>query len=466
MKVEKIAEICLFLSIILAPFDGINIIHFFIYNYAFCWTTTIGFIMYILLVIKYKRIYFSKLVKLWCIFFIWSIVSTIVNLNNILGVVFKGHSAEKMVVVSIISLFFVLLMILYYDYVLMKKNNVIFWIYKAVKISFYIIAIFSIIQLLGMSGLQTAIDLNTSIQKVINIKYDLSISNGLNIDEDDFFSIKRVIGVSQEASTFGNYLTCLFPWLILGVVYFERNIKSVILCCLLIIFAIFSYSRIAYACILLELVLTIFLLKKFITLRQCVGSMIIIFMIIVGLFNFLDVDIILEKITGVFLSFSSEAEIGRLYSNLTRLGLQVAGLNMFLSEPIFGLGLSQFRFNYIYFLPAWSYLSPETILATDTGSTTYFYSSFNTHIRILAESGCIGFSVWIAFFINGLKNYLHVLKLVPKDKKIVIKIIMMSYVMSITGFMNFDEYTFFYYWLLLILSNVLIIKINKKENIF
>ncbi|WP_455630332.1 hypothetical protein [Megamonas sp.] len=63
----------------------------------------------------------------------------------------------------------------------------------------------------------------------------------------------------------------------------------------------------------------------------------------------MDLDDIFRKIIGVFLSFSSEAEIGRIYSNLTRIGLQVAGINMFISDPIFGLGLSQFRFNYIYF---------------------------------------------------------------------------------------------------------------------
>lgn len=459
MKLDKIAEICLFLSIILAPFDGINIIKFFIYNYAFCWLTTIGFIVYFFIIVKTKKIYFGKLVKIWCIFFIWNIISTMVNLNNILGVVFKGHTAEQMVLVSMSSLFFLLLMILYYNYVLMKKQNIIFWVYKAIKISFYIVTIFAVIQLLGMFDIQIAIDINATIQKLINIQ-------SLNWEDSDFSSVKRIIGVSQEASLFGNYVTCIFPWLLLGAIYFDKNIKSIILCCLLIIFTILSYSRIAYAFIFLELIFTIFVLKKEFTLKQYLGAAIIALVIIIGVSNFLDVDIILERITGVFLSFSDEADIGRMYSNLTRIGLQVAGLNMCFSDPIFGLGLSQFRFNYIYFLPTWAYLSPEIILATDTGSTDYFYSSFNTHIRVLAESGIIGFCIWISFFINGLKNYLYILKVIPNNKKFLIKMIMMSYIMSITGFMNFDEYTFFYYWLLLILSNALIIKINNKKNIF
>lgn len=465
MNLEKIAEICLFLSIVVAPFDGINIINFFIYNYAFCWTTTIGFIVYLICLLKYKKIYFGKLIKIWCVFFVWNIVSTIVNLENIVGVVFKEHSAERMVLVSIVSLFFVLLMMLFYNYVLMKKENVIIWVYKGMKISFYIITIFSIIQLLGMCEVQVAIDLNTAIQKIINIKYDLAISRGIDINEEDFFSIKKIIGVSQEASTFGNYMTCLFPWLILGAIYFDKKWKGIALCCLLVLFIVLSYSRIAYGCIFLELLIVMFLLKKSITIKQGLGVIIIISMIIIGVISFLDVEDIFEKITGVFLSFSSEADLGRVYSNLTRIGLQVAGLNMFISDPIFGLGLSQFRFNYIYFLPSWAYLSPEIVLATDTGSIGYFYSTFNTHIRVLAESGMVGFLIWISFFVSGIKNYLYVLKVIPNEKKIIIKLIMLSYIMSVTGFMNFDEYTFFYYWLLLVLSNVLVSKVKKKEDI-
>ena len=251
MRLEKIAEICLFLSIVLAPFDGINIIKFFIYNYAFCWTTTVGIVIYFFIVMKSQKVYFGKLIKIWCIFFIWNIISTIVNLNNILGVSFKGYSAERMVLISIINLIFLLLVMLYYNYILIKNDNVIIWIYKAIKISFFIVIIFSVIQLLGMFEIQTAVDINLSIQKIINIQ-------SAKWEDNEFTSVERIIGVSQEASLFGNYVTSIFPWLLLGVIYFDKNLKSIILCCLLVIFTILSYSRIAYGCILLELLITIF----------------------------------------------------------------------------------------------------------------------------------------------------------------------------------------------------------------
>lgn len=466
MNIKNAMGKFLFLSIIVAPFDGINIITFFLYNYAFCWATTIGILFYMLLTIKQKKIYFGSLSKIWCFFFSWSLLSTIINLNNILGVEFKGHFAEKSVIVSSISLIFLLFMIMYYTYVLVEKKNVIRWIYNAIEISFIIISIFSIIQLLAMMDIQLATDINMYVQRIINIKYDLTIANGINVDEQEFFSVKRVIGVSQEASVFGNYLTCLFPWLILGAIYFNKNIRSIIYCCLLILFTVFSYSRIAYGCIILELLCLLFILRK----NSHIKKILIICSSFIGIgicwFTFYNADTVFEKILGVFLSFSDEADSGRLYSNLTRIGLQMAGINMFISSPIFGLGLGQFRFNYSEYLPIWSYLSPEIMLATDTGITGYFYSSFNTYIRVLSESGIVGLFIWFMFFIKGMKNYIYVLKRISNEKKVLIKIIMISYIMSITGFMNFDEYTFFYFWLLLVLSSALVKKLNKKENIF
>ena len=69
MRLEKIAEICLFLSIVLAPFDGINIIKFFIYNYAFCWTTTVGIVIYFFIVMKSAKSVFWEINKNMVYFF-------------------------------------------------------------------------------------------------------------------------------------------------------------------------------------------------------------------------------------------------------------------------------------------------------------------------------------------------------------------------------------------------------------
>ena len=92
------------------------------------------------------------------------------------------------------------------------------------------------------------------------------------------------------------------------------------------------------------------------------------------------------------------------------------------------------------------------------------YGSYNTHLRVLAELGIVGFIIWIITIIKGIKNYLFVLKNINKEERYKIKLITISYIISLTGFINFDIYVFFYYWMLLILSSVLVLKI-KKGNI-
>ena len=173
-----------------------------------------------------------------------------------------------------------------------------------------------------------------------------------------------------------------------------------------------------------------------------------------------------DKITGVFLSFSDEAEEGRVSSNLTRLGLQAAAVGMFVNNPIIGLGLAQFQFNVVEYLPLWSYLSPEIQEVVNPGNTDVFYGAFNTHLRVLAETGIIGFLLWISLMVYGLKNYMYILRNVKKENRDIIKLIMTSYIASFIAFMNFDTFDVFWYWILLVLSDLLIYKMKRKKEAF
>ena len=103
-----------------------------------------------------------------------------------------------------------------------------------------------------------------------------------------------------------------------------------------------------------------------------------------------------------------EAEGGNLKSNITRAGLQYAAFSMFLSNPLIGVGLGQFQFNVVDYLPAWSYLSVEIQAVAQSGNPKYFMGTFNTHLRVLAESGIIGGILWISIAWKGLRNYLRI----------------------------------------------------------
>lgn len=458
MNINHFLESCIYFSIILSCFDGLNISSGLMQQ-GFLYPTLLGMICFFLLILKNnQKISIDILHKKYAILMIYICFSAFLNLDTIIGVEYKGFTAERRMLGISIILIFLGAMLIYYYNILIKKDNIISWIYKAFIYNFGLVSIYSIIQILGMFELSDiANNIYHILQPYINIQlqpYEL------------LYPVRRVIGYSKEGSCFGNNLSVIFPWLMMGVVYLKKNNIIIFFLFLLVIFTIFSYSRIAYFCILLEFFCMIVFIKPFrkklFTLKSIFFISIILSATTFYIINSIDIDVVIDKITGVFLSFSDEAEDNRMASNLTRLGLQYAAMQMFIDHPLIGVGIGQYQFNAVQYIPLWSYLSIEIQRFLDPGDDL-FYGSFNTHLRILAETGIIGFILWISLALHGLKNYLYILKHEKNENKTIIKLIIISYIASFVGFMNFDIFEFFYYWLLLILSSVLVYRFKHNN---
>lgn len=455
LEIKILLEKFIFASIVLSGFDGIAIFNTFLFSYGYFWMTSIGLFIYFFY-FRYRNVYVTNVLKGYYLFFLWVIFSTIINLPNIIGFTFKGFMAEKYMISELMTLVFLLLMIIYYTEILLNRTNIILWIYKAIRISFYITLVFAFIQFLAMLDIDIANKIYIETQKIFNTQYAHRFLN--NYEE----YITGISGSTKEPSAFGNYISVIFPWLILGTMYLKNNRIGKWLVILAIICVIYSYSRTAYFTILLEILIILFICKKNIfSFRFLLVGVLIIS---VGLYFIVTNDEVLEKVINVFFSFGENAETNRMSSNITRFSLQVAAFNIFLANPILGVGLGQFGFHYPNFLPDWAFLSSEILTAINPNNSI-IYGSYNTHIRVLAESGIIGFILWVNIIIKGFKNYIYILKSVEKDKKYIVKLIILSYGISLLGFINFDIYIFFYYWFLVILSSVLVLKIKKGKKI-
>lgn len=460
LRINYLLEQCIFFSIILAIFDGLNI-RAGLLQQGHLYPTLIGIIGYIFIAFyKKNKIYVCNTYKIYIIFIIYILISIVLNLNNILGTEFKGFSAEDRVISNYFVLIFIGIMLVVMYNILLKKQGIIFWIYKAFLYGFYITSLYAVIQLMGMFDITVANDIYHTVEPYINIQFNTY---------EMTMNVRRVIGFAKEGSCFGNYISIIFPWLIIGALYLKKEKKAIYCCFLAIILVIFSYSRIAYGTIFLEVFSMIIMLNRFRKNLFSIKCGVFLFVIVSCLgYYILNIDSgnSFDKITGVFLSFSDEAEEGRISSNLTRLGLQVAAVGMFIDNPIIGLGLAQFQFNVVEYLPLWSYLSPEIQEVVNPGNRDVFYGAFNTHLRILAETGIFGFLLWISLMVFGLKNYTYVLSNVKKENRDIIKLIILSYIASFVAFMNFDTFDVFWYWILLVLSDVLVYKMKREKEEF
>lgn len=459
MNIIKFLQGCIFLSIILSIFDGLNI-RTGILQQGFIYPTILGLFFFFLWKYQKREILYLNIVhKKYALLIIYIVINSFININNIVGLEYKGVTSESRLIGNILVLLILFLLTIYYYNVLLTKDDILYWIYKAILCGVFITSIYGVIQLLGIGGSNVANDIYHFIGPYINIQmkpYELN------------YPPFRIIGFSKEGSTFGNYMSVVFPWIIIGLIYFNRKIISVVMIFLSIIFVIFSYSRIAYGCIFFEILIMLLWIKKF--RKKCINFKVIgiFFMIFILTVIFtvnigvLDLDELSLKILDVIFSFSNDATDNRVTSNVTRIGLQYAAFGIFIDNFIFGVGLGQFQFHAVPYLPVWSFLSFEIQGFVNAGDKNYFYGTFNTHVRILAELGIIGFILWMNIIYQGIKNYIYIIKNIEQDKKDLIKLIVISYIASIISFINFDVFEFFYFWLLLILSSIIAYKLKNN----
>jgi len=128
--------------------------------------------------------------------------------------------------------------------------------------------------------------------------------------------------------------------------------------------------------------------------------------------------------------------------------MQTAAVKIGLDNPVFGVGLGQFGFNFPKYLPEWALDSYEIKLYLDP-KDKFFPPSHGLFPRLIAETGFIGFfiyiSMWILFLIEVLKNYKNTFKLF----NLVILLSTLSF--SLLGF-NSDSFRFLGYWFILSLG--------------
>ncbi|RGQ04012.1 O-antigen ligase [Megamonas rupellensis] len=462
MNIIKFLQGCIFFSIILSIFDGLNI-KAGILQQGFIYPTVLGIFFFFLW--KYEKkesLYLNIIHKKYALLIMYIAINSFININNIIGLEYKGLTSESRLVGNILVLVILFLLTIYYYNVLLIKKNILYWIYKATVYGMFATSIYGLIQLAGIFQSDIANNIYHFVEPYVNIQMKPYEMN---------YPPRRLVGFSKEGSTFGNYMSVIFPWIVMGLICFNKKIMSFIMIFLSIIFVIFSYSRIAYGCIFLELLVMLLWVNKF--KKICInlkflGALsvillsVIVFMVSSGIVDF---DTLFLKITDVVFSFSDDASDNRVASNVTRIGLQYAAFSIFIDNFLLGIGLGQFQFHAVPYLPNWSYLSLEIQGFANPGDTNFFYGTFNTHVRILAELGIIGFILWINIIYQGFKNYIYIIKNVDQDRKDIIKLIIISYIASIISFINFDIFEFFYFWLLLILSGVIVYKIKNNKNI-
>ncbi len=441
----------LLIAFVVAPIDGLAILSIMrenlFFGFSYIYPISCGIIVLLLRsIINGDFEVCIKHEKPILMFLLIAVLSVVVNISSIIYADIGTVSGIKRSLNNIINIIIMFSFFTYYRCVMSRceMNYLVDLIVKGIRYSYYISIVFSFFQILNIMDIDLGRAFIENIEGYFN--YQAYGQESVNL-------LFRVYGASQEASTFGGYILVAFPWLVYDAVRFNSSLYKKIIAFSVLPLVVLSFSRIAIFGVLVEIIVLYYMLNAFDFMKivKQFGAIFIgAFAFVVGMNQVLDV----ERLIDVLVSFDPDNLFNSTQgvSNATRLGMQITAINMFCANPWFGVGAGQFGFNAISFIPSFSLTYSYEVVIAFIDQTGKMLGTNNTHLRVLAELGMCGFTVWGYMIVSTIN---HFLKYKRNINPVLGKVMLISFIGACVSLVNFDTYSNFYFWTLMALGSTL-----------
>ena len=450
LKVHNIIIWVLLLGVFFIPFNSWSGIGFLGEYYRDSCFLFFSFAFLLTLFKKRINIPVNSLIFQFLILFIlWSVLATLLNLNNVLEYYFKQTSGISRFINQFGSLIIASVIIPVTFYNGFKKINIdkIFRLIRGVILASLLIAfIYSIFEIL-------IVKLNmVYLKKSILNLFDYFPFTEAKTD----MRLRRISSVTFEPPALGTYLLSIAGWMF-SYVFTEKNRLKYLPSLIVIFLGFMSGSRAAFFIILIQLLVAIIF---FIKQRSRSNN---IYKIFFGVFIFSVLTLvyfnkpIFEYVKKEINSFKLDDSTHAL-SNKSRFGIQQAMLRVFKEHPISGTGYGLQAFESRKKYPVWAKKNNwEFRLKYLNQNDKRFPPGYNMYLRILSETGLVGL---LFFGLIILQIFLWCYNNLKAKNSIVAFIIFISMIGFSLNWLKMDSFRIYFFWLCLAL--IWIVESRKK----
>ncbi len=378
----------------------------------------------------------------------WCFFTTILNSFSVSLNYLKHSSGFNRFIRQFFSLLLssIIFFIFYYNVIkMMTMTEILFKIRKTFLFSLSLATIIGFFEaLVGVFGIGAA-------------KLAFIIFNFFPFFEKPYFK-DRISSISYEPPFLAIYLITIFGWMLSYIITNKGNLKY-IPSLMVLILTFFSGSRTALIVILVQLFLfIIFILprEKYLVFFKNIVIFLFVCFSFLLIFNG---DKIVKSFEKKIESLNFKKNLKNNISNQSRFGLQYASLQVFFENPIFGVGFGQQSFTGQYHYPGWAIKKNyEFDLYYKNPAEPSFPPGYNIYTRILAETGLIGFSLFIFLMYSSIKMTYRNYKNSINDKKTLCLILIISFVGLFINWMQIDTFRIYGVWI----SLAILIKVNQE----
>lgn len=450
LKVHNIIIWVLLLGVFFMPFNSWSGIGFLGEYYRDSCFLFFSFAFFLTLFKKRINIPVNSLIFQFLILFIlWSVLATLLNLNNVLEYYFKQTSGISRFINQFGSLIIASVIIPVTFYNGFKKINIdkIFRLIRGVILASLLIAfIYSVFEIL-------IVKLNmVYLKKSILNLFDYFPFTEAKTD----MRLRRISSVTFEPPALGTYLLSIAGWMF-SYVFTEKNRLKYLPSLIVIFLGFMSGSRAAFFIILIQLLVAIIF---FIKQRSRSNN---IYKIFFGVFIFSVLTLvyfnkpIFEYVKKEINSFKLDDSTHAL-SNKSRFGIQQAMLRVFKEHPISGTGYGLQAFESRKKYPVWAKKNNwEFRLKYLNQNDKRFPPGYNMYLRILSETGLVGL---LFFGLIILQIFLWCYNNLKAKNSIVAFIIFISMIGFSLNWLKMDSFRIYFFWLCLAL--IWIVESRKK----
>ena len=374
------------------------------------------------------------------LFIIWSFVATLLNSHNVLDYYFKQTNGVSRFINQFGSLIIASLILPLTFYNGFKKID----LEKA----------FKLIRRLVLASL--IVVLIYSIIEILIVKFDMLYLKKPLLNLFDYFPfteaktdmrLRRISSVTFEPPALGTYLLSIAGWMFSYIFTEKKNFKY-IPAVIVLFLGIMSGSRAAFFAIIIQSIVAVLIFFKEKNLTKNLIRIIIGFttasILFTAYFNKPILDYLKKEINSFKLNDSAHS-----LSNKSRFGIQQAMFYVFLENPISGTGYGQQAFESRKKYPTWAKKNNwEFRLKYLNQNDKRFPPGYNMYLRILSETGLIGF---LFFGLILLQIFLWCFNNLKSENSIIAFIILVSMIGFSVNWLKMDSFRIYFFWLCLAL---------------
>lgn len=452
---QKTYKIFFFLGLFFFPFngyEGISVLGEF-KSEAGAIFLFIGFLLLLVNILLTKKIvipYKNLLFQLIILFVIWCFITTLLNFNTVVSNYFKQTSGINRFVRQYLALilsslvFFVL-----YSNVLakMELKEILFKIRKVFLFSLAVASLYGFLEILlvnfGFSFLHPVIE----------------VFNYFPFLESNFYPQGRISSISYEPPFLAIYLITISGWMF-SYILTSKNTLKFVPTILILILTYFSGSRTGLVVIFLQLIIFSIFLYKDQRFKKYIRNFIVGFSIIFSVLLVLNSEKVLKSVSEKIDSLDFKKNLTKNVSNQSRFGMQYASVQVFLENPIIGVGFGQQAYHNRTHYPTWATRKNyEFELYYKNKKEKAFPPGYNMYTRLLAETGLIGIVLFLMILCFSINEIRLLMKNATQEKKILLIILFISLTGLYINWLQIDTFRMYGIWLGL----AILIRIRNKS---